>query len=42
MRNAHRILVGKAEGNRPRGRDRHSWEDIIKIVRKEMRCEGMD
>jgi hypothetical protein len=29
--NAHRILVGKPEGNRPLGRPRRWWEDNIRI-----------
>jgi hypothetical protein len=29
-RNAHRILVGKPEGNRPLGRPRRRWVDNIK------------
>jgi hypothetical protein len=29
MRNAYKILVGKPEGMRPRGRPIHSWEDGI-------------
>jgi hypothetical protein len=31
MRNAYRILVGKAEGKRPLGRRRCGWVDNIKI-----------
>jgi transcription termination factor 2 len=30
-RGAHRVLVGKPEGNRPLGRSRRRWEDNIKI-----------
>jgi hypothetical protein len=30
-RNASRILVGKPEGKRPLGRQRHSWMNDIKI-----------
>jgi hypothetical protein len=29
-RNAYRILVGKPEGRRPLGRQRHMWLDNIK------------
>jgi hypothetical protein len=29
--NAYRILVGKAEGKRPLGRQRHKWVDNIKM-----------
>ena len=30
-RNAYRVLVGKPEGKRPIGRQRHRWEDNIKM-----------
>jgi hypothetical protein len=30
-RNVYRVLVGKPEGERPRGRPRHRWEDGIKM-----------
>jgi hypothetical protein len=30
-KNAYRILVGKPEGNRPLGRPRRRWVDIIKM-----------
>jgi len=30
MRNLYEILVRKPEGNRPRGRLRHRWEDNIR------------
>jgi hypothetical protein len=29
FRNIYKILVGKPEGKRPRGRPRHRWEDNI-------------
>jgi hypothetical protein len=31
MRNAHQILVGKSEWNRPLGKSRHTKEDNIKM-----------
>jgi hypothetical protein len=34
MSNACRTLVGKLEGNRPRGRPIRRWEDNIKMVGK--------
>ena len=34
----YRVLVGKPEGKRPRGR----WEDNIKMYLQEVGCEGMD
>ena len=41
--NAHRVLVGKPEGKRPRGRPRHRWEDnISKLDLQEVGCGGMD
>jgi hypothetical protein len=30
-RNAYRILVGKPEGKRPLGRQKHRWGDNIKM-----------
>jgi hypothetical protein len=32
-RNTYRIWVGKPEGKRPLGRQRHRWVDNIKIPR---------
>jgi len=34
----YRVLVGKAEGQRPRRR----WEDKVKMDLQEMECGGMD
>jgi hypothetical protein len=31
MKNAYKILVGKPEGKRPRGRPRRRWEYNIKM-----------
>jgi hypothetical protein len=36
MRNAYRILVGKAEGKRPIERPKHRWVDDFKIDRREI------
>jgi hypothetical protein len=33
--NAHRVFVGKPEGNRPQGRPRRRWVDYIKIDLRE-------
>jgi hypothetical protein len=41
-RNACRILVGRSERNRPRGRPRRKWVDIIKMDLREMGWYGMD
>jgi hypothetical protein len=38
----YRVLVGKAEGKRPFGRLRLSWEDNIKMDFQEVGCGGMD
>jgi 3-oxoacyl-ACP reductase-like protein len=35
-------LVGKAEGRRQLGRQRHRWEDNIKKDLQEVGCVGMD
>ena len=32
----HRVLVGKPEGERPMGRPRRRWEDIIKMDLQEV------
>ena len=32
----HKVLVGKPEGKRPLGRQRHRWEDNIKIDLQEV------
>jgi hypothetical protein len=42
MRNAYRILVGKAEGKRPLGRPRHMWVDHIKMDLRKVGWDGMD
>jgi hypothetical protein len=43
-RNAYRVLVGKPEGKRRRGRPRHEWVDStsIKIDLREIGWDGMD
>jgi hypothetical protein len=41
-RNAYRILVGKAEGKKPRGRPRHRWMDNIKMDLGEVGWDGVD
>jgi hypothetical protein len=40
-KNAYRILVGNAEGNRPLGRPRRRWVDNIKIDFREIGWDGM-
>jgi hypothetical protein len=39
---AYRMLVGKPEGKRLRGRHRLRWEDDVKMNLKEMGWDGMD
>jgi hypothetical protein len=41
-RNAYRLLVGKPEGKRPRGRPRRRWVDNYKMYLREIRWDGMD
>ena len=41
-RGAYRVLVGKAEGNRPLGRPRHRWVDNIGMDLQEVGCEYVD
>jgi hypothetical protein len=35
-RNVYRVLVGKPEGKRPRGRPRRRWQDGIKMDHREI------
>jgi hypothetical protein len=41
-RGAYKILVGKSEGRRSIRRPRRTWEDNIKMDRREVRRGGMD
>jgi hypothetical protein len=41
-RGIYRILVGKAEGSRQLGRQRHRREDNIKKELQEVGCVGID
>jgi hypothetical protein len=41
-RGLYRVLVGKTEGKRPLGRQRHRWEDNIQMDLHEVGCGGMD
>ena len=41
-RSVYRILVGKPEGKRPRGRPRCRWEDNIKMDLQEVEYGSMD
>jgi DNA helicase INO80 len=38
----NRSLTKKPERNRPLGRPRHRWEDNIKVILKEVRCEYVE
>jgi hypothetical protein len=42
MRNAYISLVRKPEGQRPLGRPRHRWEDIIRMDLREVGWECVD
>ena len=42
FRNAHRVLVGKPEENKPFGRSRRRWEDIIEMDLREVGCDPGD
>ena len=41
-RSVYRVLVGKPEGKRPRGRPRRRWEDNIKMDLQEVKCGVWD
>ena len=41
-RGVYMVLVGKPEVERPLGRPRHRWEDVIKMELQELGCGGMD
>jgi hypothetical protein len=42
MRNAYKILVGRPEGKRPRGRRTCRWEDNIRMDLGQIRWEVVD
>jgi hypothetical protein len=42
MKNAYKILVGKPEGNRLRGRPGRRWEYNIRMDLREIGWEGVD
>jgi transposase len=39
-RGVYRVLVGRPEGKRPRGRRGHRWDDNIKMGLREMGFDG--
>jgi hypothetical protein len=39
---AQNILVGKSEGERPLGRPRRRWDDIIRLDLREIGWEGIN
>jgi hypothetical protein len=41
-RNACKLLGGKPEGKRPKGRPRRRWVNNIKMVLVEIGCGGVD
>jgi hypothetical protein len=38
----YKVLVGKPEGKRPRGRPRHRWEDGIRMDLREIGWESVE
>jgi hypothetical protein len=42
MRNVYKLLVGKLEGKRPRGRPGHRWENDIRTILKEIGWEDVE
>jgi hypothetical protein len=42
MRNAHKIIVGKPEGNRLHGKRRNRWKDYIRMDLREIGLESVD
>jgi hypothetical protein len=41
-RNLYRVLIGKAEGNRPLGRPRRRWKDGIRMDLREIGWRSVD
>jgi hypothetical protein len=41
-RKVYKVLVGKPEGKRPRGRPRRRWEDGIRMDLREIDLGGVD
>jgi hypothetical protein len=41
-RSVYRVLVGKPEGRRPKGRTRRRWEDNIRLDLREVGCGCVD
>jgi hypothetical protein len=41
-RGVYRVLVGRPESKKPRGRRRHRWEDNIKMDLTEIRINGVN
>jgi hypothetical protein len=42
MRNMHKILVGKPEEKKPRGRPRSRWDDNIRMDLRQIGWGGVD
>jgi hypothetical protein len=42
LRVVYRVVVGKPEGKRPLWRQKHRWEDNIKMDLQELECGVMD
>jgi hypothetical protein len=41
-RNVYRVLMGKPERKRPRGRPRRRWQDGIEMYLREIGWEGVE
>jgi hypothetical protein len=41
-RGVYRVMVGRPEGKRPRGRPRRRWEDNIKMDFREIGIDGVN
>jgi hypothetical protein len=41
-KNVYKVLIGKPEGKGPLGRPRHSWEDGIRMVLREIGWGNVD
>jgi hypothetical protein len=42
MQNVYKTFIGKPKGKRPLRKPRHRWEDNIRLIIREIWCEGVD